>query len=204
MGGLGSGSYCRWSSRDTTRDYRSIDVRRWKRDGLLEPGRSFRWNWLRNDEVFASIQVQTESDRVILDYRHRNRDEEEWKSEKYPVYLEWTDCHLGGHRPWFICPTHGCGRRVALLYGGGIFACRHCYQLAYESQRETDYDRAARRADKIRNRLDWEQGILNPKGWRKPKGMHWKTFERLNREHDFYQRTAMVGINSMFDRLKTI
>jgi len=201
MGGMGSGSYYRWNSKDTTGDYRSIDVRRWKRDGLLEPRQSFGWNWLRNDEVFASIQVQTESDRVILDYRHRNRGEEEWKTEKYPVYLEWTGCHLGGQRPWFLCPARGCGRRVALLYGGGIFACRHCYQLAYQSQRETDYDRAARRADKIRDRLGWEQGILNPKGWRKPKGMHWKTFEQLNRDHDYFQQTALNGIVRTFNML---
>jgi len=204
MGGLGSGNYYRWNSRDTTEDYRSIDVRRWKRDGLLEPGRSFGWNWLRNDEVFASIQVQAESDRVILNYRHRSRGEEEWKTEYYPVYLGWTNCHLGGRRPWFQCPVSGCGQRVAILYGCGVFACRHCHQLAYTSQRETDYDRAARRVNKIREQLGWEPGILNPPGWKKPKGMHWKTFERLNREHNFYQQTALVGINSMFDRLKTI
>jgi hypothetical protein len=37
---------------------------------------------------------------------------------------------------WFICPAVGCGRCVAILYGGGIFACRHCYRLAYASSRE--------------------------------------------------------------------
>ncbi len=194
MGGMGSGSYYRWGSKDTTGDYRSIDVRRWNRDSLLEPGRTFGWNWLRDDQIVASIQVRSEMDRILLNYRHRSGDAEDWKSENYPVYLDWSDCHLGGQRPWFLCPASGCGRRVALLYGGGIFACRHCYQLAYESQRETDYDRAARRADKIRDRLGWEQGILNPKGWRKPKGMHWKTFEQLNREHDCYQQTALNGI----------
>ncbi len=201
MGGMGSGSYYRWNCKDTTGDYRSIDVRRWKRDGLLEPGRSFGWSWSRNGEMFATIQVQTESDRVILNYRHRNRGEEAWNSEHYPVYLTWTECHLGGQRPWFLCPARGCGRRVALLYGGGIFACRHCYQLAYESQRETDYDRAARRANKIRDRLGWEQGILNPKGWRKPKGMHWKIFEQLNRQHDYHQQTALNGIARKFNML---
>ena len=36
----------------------------------------------------------------------------------------------------FICPAAGCGRRVAILYRGGIFACRHCYRLAYASSRE--------------------------------------------------------------------
>lgn len=123
----------------------------------------------------ASISVRTEPGRVILTYRHR-RGGENWKGESYPVYLDWTVCNLGGQRPWFLCPAQGCGRRVSILYlGGSIFACRHCYQLAYPSQREVAYDRAAKRADKIRERLGWEQGILNPKGWRKPKGMHWDT-----------------------------
>jgi hypothetical protein len=36
MGGMGSGSFYRWSTADTTDDYRSIDVRRWKPDGLLD------------------------------------------------------------------------------------------------------------------------------------------------------------------------
>jgi hypothetical protein len=74
---------------------------------------------------------------------------------------------------------------VAKLYSGNIFACRHCYRLAYPSQREALYDRAARRADKIRDRLGWEPGILNGEGL-KPKGMHWKTFGRLCVKHDYF------------------
>ena len=35
MGGMGSGRHWYWGAKDTTDDYRSIDVRRWKRDGLL-------------------------------------------------------------------------------------------------------------------------------------------------------------------------
>jgi len=34
----------------------------------------------------------------------------------------------------------------------------------------------ARRADRIRDKLGWETGILNSPG-EKPKEMHWKTFE---------------------------
>ena len=40
-----------------------------------------------------------------------------------------------------------------------------------------------RRADTIRRRLGWEAGIANPEG-SKPKGMHWRTYERLKAEHD--------------------
>ena len=146
MGGMGSGRHWYCGANNTTEDYRSIDVRRWQRDGLLSPYQSFGWQWSRDGEVVASIRVRTEQGRVFLIYRHR-RNGEEWQDENYPVYLEWTACNLGGQRPWFLCPAQGCGRRVAILYlGSSIFACRHCYQLSYPSQRETDYDRAARRA----------------------------------------------------------
>ena len=37
MGGGGSGRYWHYGAKNTTGDYRSIDVRRWQRDGLLAP-----------------------------------------------------------------------------------------------------------------------------------------------------------------------
>ncbi len=57
MGGWGSGRG--QSGRDTTSDYRALDVRRLQRDGLLTPGRSFGWNWTRDGETVASIQVSS-------------------------------------------------------------------------------------------------------------------------------------------------
>jgi len=57
-------------------------------------------------------------------------------------------CNLGGHRPWFLCPLKTCGRRVAILYDGPVFACRHSFELVYKSQRETVVDKAIRRAKK--------------------------------------------------------
>ena len=86
MGGIGSGRRWHYGAKDTTDDYRSIDVRRWNRDGLLKPNRTFGRQWSRDDEVVASIRVHTESDRVILTHRHRSG-EEDWKDESYPVYL---------------------------------------------------------------------------------------------------------------------
>jgi hypothetical protein len=71
-------------------------------------------------------------------------------------------------------------------------------------QRESDYDRAARRADRVRERLGWEQGILNGKGWEKPKGMHWQTFERLNAEHDAFVAESLVGISKKLGMLKDL
>jgi hypothetical protein len=141
--------------------------------------------------------VRAEADRVILNYRSHGDD---WQLMGYPVYLEWTGCHLGGRRVWFRCPAKGCGRRVAILYGGAIFACRHCHRLAYESQREAGYDRMARRADKLRDKLGWEPGILNGDGI-KPKGMHWRTFERLKVEHEALVGASLAGMAQRFGLL---
>ena len=194
MGGFGSG---RRYGKNTTDSYRTLDVRRLQRDGLLIPGHTFGWNWTCDGETVASIQVRTETDRVILMYSHRSGGGE-WKREEYPVFLDWTPCNYGGRRAWFRCPAAGCGRRVAILYGGDIFACRHCYRLAYPVEREIPGDRAARRANRIRERLGWDVGILNPKGWKKPKGMHWRTFERLNAEHDAHVQITLAGLVQRF------
>lgn len=160
MGGPGSSNRWRYGSKSSTDDYRAVDVRRWARVGMLRPGYWGGWQWTRNGEVVASIRMRAEEDRVIFIYRHRSGGEE-WKDEEYPVRIVRTPCNLGGTRPWFICPALGCGRRVAILYGGGIFACRHCYQFAYASARDDAGDRATRRADRIRARLGWEPGTLN-------------------------------------------
>jgi hypothetical protein len=182
MGGPGSGNCWRYGAKATTTDYRTLDVRLLTREGVLRSGYSGGWQWTRDGEIVASIQIQAEQDRMILIYRPRGGDGE-WRDAQYPVGIVRTPCNLGGSRPWFICPAVGCGRRVAILYGGSIFACRHCYRLAYPSAREDVCDRAARRADRLRARLGWEPGILNLKGT-KPKWMRRRTFERLAAEHD--------------------
>lgn len=189
MGGFGSGRG--QGGKDTTSDMRALDIRKLQRDGLLTAGRAFGWHWTRNGEEVASIQMRTEVDRVILNYRSRSNGAD-WQPMEYPVYLEWTGCNLGGRRAWFLCPARGCGRRVAILFGGSIFACRHCHKLAYKCQRETDDDRAMRRADTIRRRLGWGAGIANPEGG-KPKGMHWRTFERLKAKYAAFAKASWMG-----------
>ena len=195
MGGIGSGRRYQ-GVKDTTSDMRALDIRRLQRDDLLKPGRAFGWNWLRGGETVASIQIRTEADRVILNYRRRSNGGE-WQPIESPVYLEWTGLHFGGRRAWFLCPAQGCGRRVAILFGGSIFACRHCHKLAYECQRERFDDRAMRRADAIRRRLGWQPGIANPAG-DKPKGMHWKTYRLLQAQHDEF---VVVSLDGMAKRL---
>lgn len=192
MGNRNSGNRWRYGTRSTTDEMRNIDVRRWAREGMLQPGYRGGWRWSRDGREIASIRVRAEVNRVILTYRHRT-DGGDWKDEEYPVSIERTACHLGGSRAWFLCPARGCGRRVAVLYGGSIFACRRCHQLAYDSTREDAGGRATRRADTIRARLGWEAGILNGNG-SKPKWMRWRTFDRLVERHDRYVHRSWVGM----------
>lgn len=192
MGGVGSGRGWCWCGRDTTDTFRSIDVRRWRREGLLEPGRAFGWQWTRDSQAVASIRAVAGRGEVRLVYRQRAHGSE-WQAMDYPVRLSWTDCHLGGARPWFLCPARGCGQRVAILYGGAVFACRKCHQLAYPSQSEGPSDRAARRAERIRSKLDWPPGILNG-AFGKPRGMHWRTFHRLYEEHDDWASLSLAYV----------
>ena len=180
MGGVGSGNRCRFG-RDTTDDLRSIDIRELKKKGWLKTGHSLTISWSRQGQKIASIQLLVSENHVTLDYRTRIRGEEAWQNKNYNIALDHTPCHYGGSRVWFRCPC--CHKRIAILYGGALFICRHCQNLTYESQKEGELDRLTRQADKIRERLHWEGGILNGGGW-KPKGMHWKTFYRLEAQHD--------------------
>lgn len=81
----------------------------------------------------------------------------------------------------------------AVLYGGNVYACRHCHKQAYGTQRQKADDRATSKADTIRKRLGWEAGILNLPGG-KPKGMHWRTFEQLRAAHHAHTNQALAGM----------
>jgi hypothetical protein len=169
-----------------------LDIRLLHRDGLLAPGRSFSLWWTRNGETMATVNISSAFERVTLSYRQRDQGGT-WEEMDYPVRITTTPCNYGGQRVWWLCPGWRCGRRVAVLYGGAVFACRHCHDLTYRSQREGFGDRSSRRADKLRDRLGWQPGILNGDGG-KPKGMHWKTFRRLKREHDSLVQVSIYDI----------
>lgn len=191
MGGIGSGRHWHYGARSTTGDMRSIDVRRWARDGLLTPGRWFGWQWSVDGERVGFINVSVEAARVRLMYRSRDYGDE-WREHDYGVSLLSQPCNFGGARQWFACPAKGCGKRVAILYGGHIFACRNCYQLAYPSQREKSFERQRRKSDRIKSKLGlsaWDDVYASAK----PKGMHWSTYEKLVETYDDLETLSDAG-----------
>jgi hypothetical protein len=206
MGGVGSGNWYRYDKKSTTGDCHSVDVRYLHREGLLESGRWFSLRWSRADRETGSIGAVVEGsetpERVILTYRHRRGSGEEWEDVRESVPLTWTVCNYGGERPWFTCPGAACGRRVAVLYGPGkYFLCRHCYDLAYQSQRDNGVYRALHRAQDIRRRLGGSANMMEPFP-EKPKGMHWQTYQGLWWEHHEAEMEQLIGMREWLDKLE--
>jgi len=139
---------------------------------------------------------------VVLLFRRRSGPSAEWEDVEEPVEFAWTPCNFGGERPWFICPGAGCGQRVAVLYGPGrYFLCRHCYDLSYQSQRDTKMYWALHRAQDIRRRLGGSANMMEPFP-EKPKGIHWKTYERHMWEHHEAEMEQLTEMREWLDKFE--
>ena len=195
-----------YGGRRTCEGCRSIDVRRWHRERRLKAGQYFSWSWTHLGEPSGGISVRTEANAMVLMYRVQQWQDKQWKSVEQRVPITWTACHLGGQRPWFICPVCSggryCGRRVALLYcAGELFACRHCYGLVYASQGEALGHRGLGKARKIRMQLGGGPNLFEQFPGR-PKGMHQRTYDRLRRGYDLAAAHSMMGLTRVVDRLQ--
>ena len=184
--------------RATCEGCKSLDIRRLHQEKLLRPGQAFGWSCSRDGQPTGSIDIKIGIGEITLGYRTRRHDSER-KDIRETVPIAWTPCALGGQRPWFICPVHArgryCGRRVALLYAAGdLFACRHCYGLAYASQSQSPLDRHLSQAQKVRRALGGSVSICDPFP-DKPPRMHWLTYHRLHaRAHSHERRSlALMG-----------
>src|SRR5262249_53546762 len=105
-----------------------IDVRPWRKDGRLEPGRSFVISWVQSGQPCGAMEVQTASSGVKLRFEVYSFQDERSQRIEQDVPVTWTPCQFGGGRPWFRCTATAdgryCGRRVAILYLGApsVFA----------------------------------------------------------------------------------
>ena len=189
MGGSGSG---RHSYRGVLDGTRRLDVNRWNREGMFAGRESGSWVWMDEERnVVASIGYSASRGEVTLTYTEEPRTEDA-RTLSYRVPVVWTPCTFGGERPWFVCPNRYCGRRAAKLYlCGGYFVCRTCTGMGYQSQREDQSGRLMLKAQRIRRRLGAGPNLSEPFP-PKPKGMHWRTYERLRREEEWANYNSLV------------
>lgn len=190
MGGVGSGG-SRYGGRSTTESSCELSLAFLRDYGALNAGSgsSGTSRWTSRGRQVASIGWRTEMRDVPQLTLHYTYTPEggtpQQVSESFP--LSPTPLHFGGVRWWMRCR---CGRRVAKIYKPGfahLFRCRHCYRVPFASQNETAEWRAYRRAQKLVARIDakfaknlvpadYLDGYYPPP---KPKGMRWRTYERL-------------------------
>ncbi|MBU2359469.1 MAG: hypothetical protein KKB02_11155 [Alphaproteobacteria bacterium] len=164
-------AHTRWGTRDTLDEMRALPIGKLASNGWLDGCGKCSFKWSQAGRKTGEINGTAAAGHVVLSYRSRSNGGD-WQDMKYPVQIDHTTCHLGGIRSWFLCPARGCGQRVATLYGGAVFACRHCHGLAYPSENESRRDRTVRRLDKLHDRLHWPEGIFEGSGWGRPKHMH--------------------------------
>ena len=144
----------------------SLDVRELKKFGLLRDQRmilqGLRWP--------ALSRIVSSRHWLELDFAGRDTVQR--------VRVSWTQCYLGGWRPWMHCPH--CEKRVAkLLNGLGGYYCRACIgNPLYACQAKSTYGRKHFELCKIRLQLNGEASPLKPFPDR-PRGMHRKRYLRM-------------------------
>jgi hypothetical protein len=152
----------------TVEQMRCIEIDVFRRAGYVGTPATNWWVY-RNRLFLAGIQPQ-----------HWNEDAVTLDNQILRItHLPW---HFGGQRYYFSCD---CGRRVGKLYSppGYPWRCRKCYQLTYATRQASPRQRLILRAQKIREQLGGKLAVLDdfpPK----PKGMHWRRYHHLRRQHD--------------------
>jgi hypothetical protein len=178
MGGFGSGrpGY----GYPKAEHMKRLDIAHLERRGYLQGG-PYRYSWSCGDEPAGDIVMLALASGLKLMYRARTADDE-WQDVDELVPFIWTPMTFGGQRRWFTCLS--CSRKCRVLFGGRRFRCRRCRQVRYTSQSETGADRATRAMFKIVKRLDPKESCNDLPA--KPKGMHWRTYNRLVERYDRY------------------
>lgn len=124
-------------------DYKNVSVYFLKKHNYLCGWASGTIRWSRNGEQTGAVSIQScvnkQEQYVRFIYTQTDRFTDDKTDLDYKVPLITTPCHFGGVRYWFQCQWYAngvyCGRRVGVLYlVGKYFACRHCYNLTYNSR----------------------------------------------------------------------
>lgn len=191
MGGLGSGRWFRSRERLTTEDLPRIDIRAMKRQGVLHPNYPGVFSWTIDDPLVGSMSFKIHRGWLSVEYFTTINGQKTKNTED--IKFDSTPCHFGGSRYWFLCPC--CKTRITTVYKlNNVYRCRHCHNLTFRSQSESELDRVIRKSRKLRQQLGGPENLYEHIK-QKPKGMHYSTFKRLAKEERAASLTAENAID---------
>jgi len=201
MGGMGAGSWMRYGSKATVDSQHAVDIRYLKKQGSIGAGNNGALTWSCRGEKTGAINYQVKENGIKLMYNSREAKTEDWQVVEQFVHFNYTSCNYGGKRTWFLCTE--CNRRVTTIYGAGkYFLCRHCYELNHQSQHENYYDRQLTKAQEIRTKLGGSGNLASPFP-EKPKGMHWKTYRKLQLQSMGSEVSYLQSVDRHFRKLSS-
>ncbi len=194
-----------WDRKVTVEEAMQLSIFKLKEYGLLIGFCGSTLTWTRRPSGHKSsigILVDTEDLYAKVDYTVTDRNTGEKTKYDYKIGLTTTPCNYGGVRYWFICPLSKnsvyCSRRVAKLYkapGTRYFACRHCYNLSYESRNEPRLARPGGIGYPIIAERLYEELFMKTKRWTY-KGKPTKKAQKLK-----ILEKAMAGKADVYDLL---
>jgi hypothetical protein len=77
----------------------------------------------------------------------------------------------------------------------GQWVCRRCGDLVYPSSRQDKIERAVRQEQKLRKRIGASCDLMEcPSRGTKPKGMWWRTYERLLQRVHMAEARAVAAL----------
>ncbi|MFY9639313.1 MAG: hypothetical protein WCD20_03335 [Rhodomicrobium sp.] len=189
------GGYLSGGGRDASKceAMRRIEMSWMREMGYLNPGRWATISWNRGGDPTGSIGTRAHDGWLELNYSVNGVPVNE------AIYYRRTRTNFGGWRDWFECPK--CRRACSVLYGGKYFRCRKCYRLTYSSQYEEAWERVRGKAERVRKKLGDRKSVsagdFNPFPPR-PKGMHHRTYARLEQQDFAYQERLALGFEAAF------
>ena len=174
-----------------TTQYNAININSLVRRGLF-PGKH-----AQGEIHFSgggSVRFEVHGDYVSFQYSCGGR------MNGWSIYTETTPTNFNGRRRWFRCPS--CGRRAGVMYFSSCGPqCRRCLHLIYPTSREKRMGKAVIKRNRLYHALGAEpmQRIATIK---KPKGMHWKTFERKKDELLAAQEAVVGAMGASLEYLR--
>lgn len=196
----------RWRERVRLQDGLKLNLNTLLRDGFGKTGewrqRTIQWSYVGTGEVIASgsLEMDLQSDDGARAVLRLGRLEQFIRLRREPR-------RFGGGQWYFVCPSTG--QLASVLWyppRASKFSSRQTWgrRVAYGSQFQAPHDRALTRAQDIRTRLGGPEyaALIDGLSPPKPKGMRWRTYDRLIAKSEAYERICNLHIAYFVERLK--